>query len=70
MPRVTTWKLPLGLWIVGFVLKIALSLLVSDSVGNWVGGVFGFLSVVTFALYAGSKRHASEMDGEDRPTGA
>lgn len=52
MPRVTTWKVPVGLWLFGLVVKIALSFLISDTVGSWVGGTFGFLAMVTAGLYA------------------
>ena len=51
MPRVTTWKLPLALWLLGLVSKLALSM-VSDTLGTWVGGTFGFLSVVTLYLWS------------------
>jgi len=55
MPRVTTWKVPVALWVCGFVTRVALSFLVSDTVGSWVGGIFGFLTVVTGGLYAFSR---------------
>ena len=51
MPEVTTWKLPVGLWLAGFLLKILLSILINDTVGNWVGGTLGFLAVATFFLW-------------------
>lgn len=50
--RVTSWKVPVGLWLFGLVVKIALSILISDTVGSWVGGAFGFLALVTGGLYA------------------
>jgi riboflavin transporter FmnP len=56
MPEVTTWKLPVGLWLAGFLLKILLSIFINDTVGNWVGGTLGFLAVVTFMLWT---RHVS-----------
>ena len=51
MLRVTTWKVPLGLWITGFVLNMVLSAVVSQSVGRWVGGPLGILALVTFVMY-------------------
>ena len=52
MPRVTTWKLPLALWLLALVSKLALSIMVSDTWGTWVGGTFGFLSVITLYLWS------------------
>jgi hypothetical protein len=56
MPEVTTWKLPVGLWLAGFLLKMLLSILINDTVGNWVGGTLGSLAAVTFFLWT---RHVS-----------
>lgn len=64
MPRVTTWKVPLVLWLFGFVAKAGLSILVSDTVGSWVGGAFGFLALVTTVLWAVT-RQSRERDGHE-----
>jgi len=65
MPRVTTWKVPAALWALGFVAKIGLSFLVSDTVGSWVGGVLGFLALGTAVLYAYSRaRDLNVRDGD------
>jgi hypothetical protein len=50
--REMSWKVPLALWIAGFVAKVVLSLAVSDAVGSWVGGALGFLALVTTVLWA------------------
>ena len=52
MPRVTTWKVPVGLWLCGLTAKIVLSLLVGETVGDRVGGTLGFLALVSAALLA------------------
>jgi hypothetical protein len=68
MPRVTTWKVPLALWLFGFVAKVALSILVSDTVGSWVGGAFGFLGLVTLGLLAWNQsREARERQDARHP---
>lgn len=68
MPRVTTWKVPLALWLLGLVVKFALSILVSDTVGNWVGGTFGFLALVTLLLYAWNQsREARDRESARHP---
>jgi hypothetical protein len=59
MPRVTTWKVPLALFMAGFVLKVAFSILVSDTVGSWVGGTLGFLALVAAVLYAWNQSDAA-----------
>jgi riboflavin transporter FmnP len=64
MPRVTTWKVPLALWLFGFVVKIVLSILISETVGSWVGGTFGFLALVTSVLYAWNQ--SREARGQER----
>jgi hypothetical protein len=51
MPRVTTWKVSAALWVLGFLAKIVFSVLVSDTVGTWIGGIFGFFAVVTLLLW-------------------
>jgi hypothetical protein len=52
VPRVTTWKVPLALFLVGLlVVKPVFGWLGSDSAGDWVAGILGFLSFVTFVLY-------------------
>lgn len=57
MPRITTWKLPLALWLLGLVAKIGLSVLVDDALGTWIGGALGFVGLLTFILWA-SQREA------------
>jgi hypothetical protein len=52
MPRVTTWKIPLALWLLGFAAKVGLSIMVNDTLGTWVGGVLGFLALVTLVMWA------------------
>ena len=52
MPRVATWKIPVVLWLLGFAAKIGISILVSDALGTWVGGVLGFLALVTMIMWA------------------
>jgi hypothetical protein len=55
MPRVTTWKIPLALWLLGFAVKIGLSIMVDDTLGTWVGGVLGFLALVTLVMWASQR---------------
>jgi hypothetical protein len=64
MPRVTTWKVPLAFFLTGFVAKVALSILVSDTVGSWVGGTLGFFAFVTTWLYAWNQ--SCEVRGQER----
>ena len=52
MPRVTTFKIPLTLWLLAWAAKIGLSILVSDALGTWVGGALGFLAFVTLTMWA------------------
>ena len=52
MPKVTTWKIPVALWVAGFIAKVIFSIVINDTVGNWVGGTLGFLAFVTFGLYS------------------
>jgi hypothetical protein len=61
MPRVTTWKVPAGLYALGIVAKVLLSILVSDGVGTWVGGALGFLAMVALVLYGVYRRTASAL---------
>ncbi|RBY97496.1 hypothetical protein DQ237_00630 [Blastococcus sp. TF02-8] len=63
MPRVTTWKVPVGLWLSGLVAKIVLSLAVSETVGSWVGGTLGLLALVSGLLLA---RERSRKYGTER----
>jgi hypothetical protein len=64
MPRVRTWKVPVALWLLGFLAKIVFSILVSDAVGTWVGGTFGFFAVVTLlhGLRIGTLAAVAESD--------
>lgn len=48
--RRITWRLPVILWVSGFVLKVTLSLVVSDTAGDVVGGTLGFASLVACLL--------------------
>jgi hypothetical protein len=57
---------PVVLGVLGMITKIALSFLVSDTVGSWVGGFFGFLAMVTGVLYAFSR--ARELNDRGRAT--
>ncbi|RZU31727.1 hypothetical protein [Blastococcus saxobsidens] len=50
MLRVRTWKVPVGLWLSGLAAKIVLSLLVDETLGNWVGGTLGFLALASALL--------------------
>ena len=43
--------MPLTLWLLGLVAKIALSSLVDDALATWVGGLFGFLGVGTLEMW-------------------
>ena len=58
----------MGLWLSGLAVKIALSILISDTVGSWVGGTFGFLALVTAGLYAGhlSREQRGRQSAGDR----
>jgi hypothetical protein len=68
VPRVTTWKVPLALWLFGFVVKVVLSILVNDTVGSWVGGAFGFLALVSLGLLGWNRsREAREQEGARHP---
>ena len=52
LARRLTWKVPLALFLAGFILKVLLSIIVDDSVGRWVGGTLGFLAVTAAGLLA------------------
>jgi hypothetical protein len=68
MPRVTTWKVPLALWLLAGAVKIALSFLVSETVGSWAGGAIGFLALVSLVLLGRTRsREARERDQAYRP---
>lgn len=58
--RRITWRLPVFLCVSGFVLKVALSLVVSDAAGDVVGGALGFASLVACLLLA-RQRHGDEV---------
>ena len=66
MPRVTTWKVPLALWVTGFILNMLLSAVVSESVARWVAGPLGFLALVTFVMY-GYHREKVAREARDTP---
>ena len=63
MPRVTTWKVPVALWVLGMITKVALSFFVSDIVDSWVGDFSGFLAMVAGVLFAFSRARSSTTAG-------
>jgi hypothetical protein len=50
----------------GFVLKVALSILVGDTVGTWVGGALGFASLVAGGVLAWRVRRDADRTSGGR----
>ncbi|WP_028045789.1 hypothetical protein [Cellulomonas sp. URHE0023] len=63
MSRDVWWKVPLTLFVAGFVAKVVLSVTISDTVGSWVGGALGFLAFVTTVLAARADRRNRRRHG-------
>ncbi len=60
-------KFPLALWVLGFAAKIGLSILVNDALGTWVGGVLGFLAIVTLVMWALQRDARPSRQGRRAP---
>ena len=51
MPFVWTRRVPAALFVLGLIAKTVLGNLVDDALGRWLGGVLGFLAVVTLVMW-------------------
>ncbi len=55
LPRtrgLTSWRVPLAFWVLGLACGIGFGVAGHEAAGEWIGGLLGFLTVVTLCLVA------------------